>query len=323
VQKTKCTVLGFLFILSVGKTTLASIILEDISASEGTITKATGQRRVGYCPQFDVLWPDLTILEHLTLLASATGCRQQDALARGKSVASLVGLQHPSVIHTASKDLSGGMKRRLSLAMALMGDVQLVIMDEPTTGVDPVSRQMVWQMINAVRQRLPDLTLLLNTHDTDEATVLCDRVGILNNGRLCYLSKRDNQLNVNNAPVILFEGSIPITIRAPPCHPLDQTLEQQRAELIRNLCKSLETGGSQHSLPLSIHSCQLTQARLLTSDTCTCIATFIANISGSCAPSLFLPNLIANLGCYRGAQWRIGCPQLSDVFEQTVSDRHM
>jgi lipooligosaccharide transport system ATP-binding protein len=80
------------------------------------------------------------------------------------------------------KDLSGGMQRRLVIAKALLNDPELLVLDEPTTGLDPQARLMVWEMLSSLRAR--GLTLVLTTHDMDEAARLCDRLAIMDEGRI-------------------------------------------------------------------------------------------------------------------------------------------
>jgi ABC-type multidrug transport system ATPase subunit len=97
---------------------------------------------MGLCPQFDVLWNDLTVEEHLLFYCRLKGVESSHESEHVKRIMRDVGL------HTASaklaSDLSGGMKRRLSIAIALVGHSRIVLLDEPTTGLDPVSRRQIW-----------------------------------------------------------------------------------------------------------------------------------------------------------------------------------
>jgi ABC-type multidrug transport system ATPase subunit len=300
-----------------GKTTLTSLILGYQHAGEGMIIKSlnsesTGIPRIGYCPQFDILWADLTVLEHLTLLARVHGLGHEDSRAHALQVASLVGLHNSQSLNCLGQNLSGGMKRRLSLAMALMGDPQLVLMDEPTTGVDPTSRQMVWQMINCVRRRLPELTLLITTHNTDEATILCDRVGILNHGQLCYLG-RTRTRNVNGVSDLTLVGLIPLHLEFQEHHPLDQVLDRAKRDLLLN-------DGIQPSLLQSLQFLQAKCQHLESRCVCTCIAKIQFSIPTSSTPSRFILQLLHRFERYPDAQWKVGSTHLSEIFEQRIAE---
>uniref|UniRef100_A0A6M2F1H9 ABC transporter domain-containing protein n=1 Tax=Populus davidiana TaxID=266767 RepID=A0A6M2F1H9_9ROSI len=134
---------------------------------------------IGVCPQFDILWDALSGEEHLHLFASIKGLPP----ASIKSVAqeSLAKVKLTESAKVRSRSYSGGMRRRLSVAIALLGDPKLVILDEPTTGMDPISRRHVWDIIqNAKKGR----AIVLTTHSMEEADILSDRIGIMAKGRL-------------------------------------------------------------------------------------------------------------------------------------------
>ncbi|CAM8980055.1 unnamed protein product [Rhodiola kirilowii] len=137
------------------------------------------RRIIGVCPQFDILWSALSGQEHLHLFASIKGL----APASIKSVAkkSLDEVKLTQAARMRAGSYSGGMKRRLSVAIALIGDPKLVILDEPTTGMDPITRRHVWDIIeNAKKGR----AIVLTTHSMEEADILSDRIGIMAKGRL-------------------------------------------------------------------------------------------------------------------------------------------
>uniref|UniRef100_A0A803M188 ABC transporter domain-containing protein n=1 Tax=Chenopodium quinoa TaxID=63459 RepID=A0A803M188_CHEQI len=134
---------------------------------------------IGLCPQFDVLWNELTGEEHLQLLARIKGLLPASIKEAVKKSLEEVRLTNSAKVRTGS--YSGGMRRRLSVASALLGDPKLVILDEPTTGMDPISRRHVWDIIeNAKRGRV----VILTTHSMEEADILGDRIGIMAKGRL-------------------------------------------------------------------------------------------------------------------------------------------
>ena len=137
------------------------------------------RRSLGVCPQHDVLWPTLTVREHLGLFAEV---KQLPHDTKDKSIADaieMVGLTEKT--NMLSSSLSGGQKRKLSVAIALLGDPKLVILDEPTSGMDPYSRRATWEMLRTARE---GRTIILTTHFMDEADLLGDRVAIMSHGKV-------------------------------------------------------------------------------------------------------------------------------------------
>lgn len=134
---------------------------------------------MGICPQHDVLWDQLTGIEHLRLFAGLKGMSASEIEAEAWK--RLEQVQLTAVAHVQAQAYSGGMKRRLSLAVALIGDPQIVFLDEPTTGMDPVTRRTVWNMILKAKR---DRIILLTTHSMEEADVLADRICIMSKGKI-------------------------------------------------------------------------------------------------------------------------------------------
>jgi len=134
---------------------------------------------MGVCPQFDVLWPDLTGREHLEIFAAIKGSQwaqlEREVMTRLREV-ELIEAQN-----VRTKYYSGGMRRRLSVAISFIGNPTVVYLDEPTTGMDPISRRQVWNIIQAAKK---DKTIILTTHSMEEADVLADTIGIMGKGRL-------------------------------------------------------------------------------------------------------------------------------------------
>lgn len=134
---------------------------------------------IGYCPQDNVLWGDLTAYEHLNFYARLRGMNGAERKAAVKA-----GLESVDLFEDRSKlvkNFSGGMKRRLSVAIAFIGDPLVVFLDEPTTGLDPKMRGRVWEIIHGAKS---DRAVILTTHSMEEAEALCDRICIMANGRM-------------------------------------------------------------------------------------------------------------------------------------------
>lgn len=129
---------------------------------------------MGVCYQFEILYELLTVQETIEFYISVKGAPEGEL----DRVLGEVGLMEEK--GKKAKDLSGGMKRRLSVAIAIIGDPQLLIFDEPTSGLDPHSRRSVWEILKSLKFR--NKTLLLTTHHLDEAETLSDRVVIIEKG---------------------------------------------------------------------------------------------------------------------------------------------
>lgn len=136
---------------------------------------------LGVCPQFDVVWPELTVADHLLLYARLKGVPLAQQRAAATLAATKVSLDGDAFL-LKSRELSGGMRRRLSIAAALVGEPKVVILDEPTTGLDPDTRQKIWSIITA--ERRPNRAIILTTHSMEEADALCGRIGIMAAGKL-------------------------------------------------------------------------------------------------------------------------------------------
>jgi lipooligosaccharide transport system ATP-binding protein len=136
--------------------------------------------RVGVVPQFDNLDPDFSVIENLIVYSRYFGLRGRDVAARLPGLLEFAGLGGRA--EAKIQTLSGGMKRRLTLARALVNDPQLLFMDEPTTGLDPQARHLIWERLRSLTQQ--GRTLVLTTHFMEEAERLCARVAIMDNGRV-------------------------------------------------------------------------------------------------------------------------------------------
>ncbi|MCC7411894.1 MAG: ATP-binding cassette domain-containing protein [Gammaproteobacteria bacterium] len=172
-----------------GKTTTLRMILGQSPFSGGSLT-VLGQpmpaaaravrARIGVVPQLDNLDPDFTVRENLEVYASFFGLRAQAVRTRIDELLELVELEDRA--DTPIRQLSGGMKRRLSIARALINEPDLVILDEPTTGLDPQVRHLIWQRLRTLKSK--GTTLLLTTHYMEEAERLCDALVVIDAGRI-------------------------------------------------------------------------------------------------------------------------------------------
>ena len=136
--------------------------------------------RLGVCPQQDSLDPELTVVENLTVYAGYFGIPRSVAKERAARLLEFVQLSERAGDQV--EPLSGGMKRRLTIARALVNDPDLVLLDEPTTGLDPQARHLVWERLFRLKQQ--GVTLVLTTHYMDEAEQLCDRLVVMDGGRI-------------------------------------------------------------------------------------------------------------------------------------------
>lgn len=143
------------------------------------------KRRIGICQQEDSLDPDLTVRDNLVGYARYFAISRQEAQRRADELLDFFALQ------SRAKDkilvLSGGLKRRLMLARALVNQPEFLILDEPTTGLDPQSRQLLWEKLDELKKQ--GLTILLTTHYMEEAERLCDRLVIVDHGQILVEGK--------------------------------------------------------------------------------------------------------------------------------------
>ncbi|MBN1173507.1 MAG: ABC transporter ATP-binding protein [Micromonosporaceae bacterium] len=136
--------------------------------------------RLGVCPQQDSLDEELTVLENLVVYARYFGIPRRVARQRAEELLEFVQLSER--ITSKVEPLSGGMKRRLTIARALINEPEILMLDEPTTGLDPQARHLVWERLFQLKQR--GVTQVLTTHYMDEAEQLCDRLVVMDHGKI-------------------------------------------------------------------------------------------------------------------------------------------
>ncbi|ULJ74357.1 nodulation factor ABC transporter ATP-binding protein NodI [Rhizobium gallicum] len=171
-----------------GKSTIARMVLGMTSPDAGEITvlgvpvparARLARARIGVVPQFDNLDLEFTVRENLLVFGRYFGMSTREVEAVIPSLLEFARLE--SKAHARVSELSGGMKRRLTLARALINDPQLLVMDEPTTGLDPHGRHLIWERLRSLLAR--GKTIILTTHFMEEAERLCDRLCVLERGR--------------------------------------------------------------------------------------------------------------------------------------------
>jgi lipooligosaccharide transport system ATP-binding protein len=188
---------GFLGPNGAGKTTVMRTISCFMPPTAGnvtvfgmdvTVSPSDIKSRLGIMPQEENLDPDLNVTENLVVYARYFDIRKKDSLRSIHKLLEFVELQDKA--KAKIDQLSGGMKHRLLLARSLVNSPEILILDEPTTGLDPHSRRAVWDKLN--RLKFQNTTLLLTTHYMEEAEKLCDRVAIMDSGTIVTIDSPAN-----------------------------------------------------------------------------------------------------------------------------------
>jgi len=168
-----------------GKTTLIGVLTGILKPTkgkfssngiDGNLHSVQVRSITNTCPQFDILWPQLTILDHINLVCDIKGVDTgKDKVTFGRNLMKRVNLAH--ALGEKVQNLSGGMRRRVSIALTSIGDPKVLIFDEPTTGLDPENRHDIWEFINSLKGE--GTSILLTTHILEEADILSDRISIM------------------------------------------------------------------------------------------------------------------------------------------------
>ncbi|MDB6113288.1 MAG: drrA [Lacunisphaera sp.] len=182
-----------------GKSTLMSLVAGLRPADAGTLaldgvalttTDPVGRRALGFVPQHIALYPELSADQNLRIFGQLYGLR--GALLRERVNEALAAVQLTDRRKDQVKTFSGGMQRRLNLAAALLHRPKLLLCDEPTVGVDPQSRNAIFEYLERLNRG--GLTIIYSTHYMEEATRLCSRIGIIDHGRILALGTLDELL---------------------------------------------------------------------------------------------------------------------------------
>ncbi|KAF9185453.1 ATP-binding cassette sub- A member 5 [Haplosporangium sp. Z 11] len=239
-KKNEC--FGYLGPNGAGKTTTIKILTgaESPTSGNGTIEGLSIapfhedlRSMIGICPQFDILWPKLTVRDHLELFAKIKGVAPSVMDAAVNQMIEEMGLT--GLGNKRAKTFSGGNKRRLSLAMAVIGCPKVVFLDEPTTGVDVSIRQAIW---NSIRKLKRTSCVILTTHSMEEADALCDRIGIITNGHIQALGTSQRLRNTYGAGykvIVKTHHNVDAVTVA-----MEQTVGSGRVQLVQALGMSLE-----------------------------------------------------------------------------------
>lgn len=190
-------VFGFLGPNGAGKTTSIRMMCGLLKPTSGEVYiqgqqilsggKAEIRSKVGICPQENILWNKLTCYEQLVFIASMYHIPLNQARTRARQLLDRMGLD--SKINKLAGTLSGGLKRRLNVIMAIMHDPEILVFDEPEAGLDPQSRVMVRNFIQEIAR---NKTVIVTTHNMDEADRIASRVAIIDSGRLLQLDTPNN-----------------------------------------------------------------------------------------------------------------------------------
>ncbi len=194
-------VFGFLGPNGAGKTTSIRMIVGLLKPTSGNVLikgekiEAASweiRKKIGVCPQEIVMWEGLNCIENLMLMGEMYGLSKSEAKKRGMMLLSELKLDEKT--KALADTLSGGMKRRLNMAMALVHDPEIVVLDEPTAGVDPQSRVLVYDYINSLGKE-GNKTIILTTHLMEVADKLSKRVAIIDHGKLLVCDTPENLKN--------------------------------------------------------------------------------------------------------------------------------
>jgi len=215
----KGEILGLLGVNGAGKTTLSSIIATLHPPTEGDLLYdgksvysdvASYRHKIGFCPQRPNLHPELTLEENLRFSGNYYGMTDTEIDERLSQLVAQFNLE--KYLHQKANVLSGGYKQRFIIARALMHSPQLVILDEPTVGLDPHIRRQLWQQIKDLKES--GVTVILTTHYLDEAEQLSDRVCVLDGGLIKLIETPDklkadfNMGNLEDVFIALMENTL-------------------------------------------------------------------------------------------------------------------
>jgi ABC-2 type transport system ATP-binding protein len=201
-----------------GKSTLIRILMDIIRPNSGEV-KLFGETRrrahldrLGYLPEERGLYTKLTVVDVMTYFGALKGLTRADA--RGRALAWLAKVELPEVATWKIERLSKGMGQKVQIAATLLSDPEVCVLDEPTTGLDPVNVRLVQDLL--IERRKAGRTTILSTHQMNQVEMLCDRVALLNKGRLMVYGTVDDVRRRYSQPEVLVQarGSLPAVAQA-------------------------------------------------------------------------------------------------------------
>ena len=184
-----------------GKSTLMKIIVGIIKSDDGIINANHLKKEVGYVPQEICLEENVTALQNLIFFGRLYNLKGKALQKRAEEVLTYIGLTERK--KDKVKTFSGGMKRRLNIGCALMNEPRLVIMDEPTVGIDPQSRNYILKMVERMKQE--NRTIIYSTHYIEEAEKICDEVAFIDKGKIIHQNTMEELLRNHAVPAIYFK----------------------------------------------------------------------------------------------------------------------
>lgn len=177
---------GLLGVNGAGKTTVIRMLCRLLKPTEGEIfvggeilTDTDAKRKMNFSPQETAVAPNLTVRENLELMTGLYGFDRKESKESVERMIEEFNLT--GIADSKAKTLSGGWQRRLSIAMAMVTEPEILFLDEPTLGLDVIARRELWQTVSKLRERT---TIILTTHYLEEAEALCDRIAVMEAGRV-------------------------------------------------------------------------------------------------------------------------------------------
>ena len=262
-----------------GKTTTISMVAGLLPADSGTVTVAGEpmrpnavevKRHIGLVPQDLAIYPELTARENLTFFGRLQGLRGTELATRTDEVLELIALSDRAA--DATKEYSGGMKRRLNIGIGLLHRPTLLILDEPTVGVDPQSRNAILESVEALS--VEGMAVLYTTHYMEEAERLCDRIAIVDAGQIQGEGTRSELIRmIGGVDHIRLAGT---------------GVTEQVAARLRELPAVEQVHGDSHSLVLTVHDAPTAVAAIVTTATAAGLELSDVEISRPDLESVFL-----------------------------------
>ena len=269
INKGEC--FGFLGHNGAGKSTTMRMIYGLSTVSEGwlevlgeritPLTRPHLKKVFGIVPQEDNLDLDLTVIENLEVYGGYFNIASDVAIKRGKELLDFMGLSDKMNINV--EKLSGGAKRRLVIARALINNPEIIILDEPTTGLDPQARRLVWQKLRKLKEE--GVTMLLTTHYMEEAAQLCDRLAIMNDGLILAEGSPEQLVSEYVLPYVI-EVRVSVDMLPPTINEKIEEMGGKAEYMVDSLFIFTENGreiwDNIHETGLAQHACYLRPANL-------------------------------------------------------------